>query len=37
MSAWPFGWLFLAATGIGLIAFGGYAFTEARYRRIQLG
>jgi hypothetical protein len=37
MSGWPFGWLFLAATGIGLIAFGAYAFTEARYRRIQLG
>lgn len=36
LSAWPYGWLFLAATGLGLIAFGAYAFTEARYRRIQL-
>lgn len=36
MAAWPYGWLFLAATGIGLIAFGVYAFTEARYRRIRV-
>ena len=33
MAGWPYGWLFLAATGIGLIAFGVYAFAEARYRR----
>ncbi|KAB0680301.1 DUF1206 domain-containing protein [Aureimonas leprariae] len=36
MSGWRFGWAFLAATGLGLIAFGIYAFAEARYRRIEV-
>lgn len=36
MSAWRWGWLALAVTGFGLMAFGAYAFVEARYRRIDL-
>lgn len=36
MSRWSFGWVFLAATGLGLIAFGAYSFAEARYRRIEV-
>jgi hypothetical protein len=36
MSGWRLGWVFLAATGLGLIAFGAYAFAEARYRRIEV-
>ncbi|GGD91963.1 membrane protein [Aureimonas endophytica] len=36
MANWRFGWLALAATGLGLVAFGVYAFVEARYRRIDL-
>lgn len=36
MSGWTFGWLLLAITGVGLIAFGIYGFAEAVYRRIEI-
>ena len=36
ISGWSFGWLFLSATGLGLIAFGVYSITEAAYRRINM-
>ena len=36
MADWRFGWAFLAATGLGLIAFGIYALAQARYRRIDV-
>ena len=36
MADWRFGWAFLAATGLGLIAFGVYALAQARYRRIEI-
>ena len=36
MSGWSFGWLLLAITGVGLIAFGIYGFAEAAYRRIEI-
>lgn len=36
MAGWSFGWAFLAATGLGLFAFGIYALAQARYRRIHL-
>jgi hypothetical protein len=36
MAEWRFGWAFLAATGLGLIAFGIYALAQARYRRIDV-
>jgi hypothetical protein len=36
MADWRFGWVYLAATGLGLIAFGIYAFAQARYRRIEV-
>lgn len=36
MSRWNFGWAFLAGTGLGLIAFGIYALTEAKYRHIRV-
>lgn len=36
MASWRLGWLALATTGLGLVAFGFYAFVEARYRRIEL-
>lgn len=36
MAEWRFGWAFLAATGLGLIAFGIYALAQARYRRIEV-
>ena len=35
MVGWSFGWAFLAATGLGLAAFGVYALAQARYRRIN--
>ncbi len=36
MAGWRFGWLALAVTGAGLVAFGLYAFVEAGYRRIDV-
>tara|TARA_R110002020_G_scaffold27482_2_gene88535 strand:- start:305 stop:1144 length:840 start_codon:yes stop_codon:yes gene_type:complete len=36
ISSWSYGWLLLALTGLGLIAFGISAFTEGAYRRIIL-
>ena len=36
MSGWSFGWLLLAITGVGVIAFGIYGFAEAAYRRIEI-
>lgn len=36
MGDWQFGWAFLAATGLGLMAFGVYALAQARYRRIEV-
>lgn len=35
MAGWSYGWAFLAATGLGLAAFGLYALAQARYRRIN--
>jgi hypothetical protein len=35
MAGWSYGWVFLAATGLGLVAFGLYALAQARYRRIN--
>lgn len=32
----PFGWLLLTVTGLGLVAFALYSFTEAVYRRINV-
>ncbi|MEF2073557.1 DUF1206 domain-containing protein [Consotaella aegiceratis] len=36
MDSWPFGWLLLSLTGLGLIAFGLYGITEAFFRRVEL-
>lgn len=36
MAGWSYGWVLLSATGLGLIAFGIYAFAEAAYRRINV-
>lgn len=36
MSNWTFGWVLLAITGVGLVAFGIYGFAEAVYRRIEI-
>ncbi|RZL46782.1 MAG: DUF1206 domain-containing protein, partial [Variovorax sp.] len=36
MADWRYGWAFLAATGLGLMAFGVYALAQARYRRIEV-
>lgn len=35
IGSWPYGWLLLSATGLGLIAFGGYALILAFYGRIR--
>lgn len=36
IAGWSFGWVLLSLTGLGLIAFGIYALTEAAYRRINV-
>lgn len=35
IGSWPFGWLLLSLTGLGLVAFGGYALILARYGHIR--
>ncbi|BDA85523.1 membrane protein [Aureimonas sp. SA4125] len=35
LAGWSYGWVYLAATGLGLAAFGLYALAQARYRRIN--
>ena len=35
IGSWPYGWLLLSATGLGLVAFGAYALLLARYGRIR--
>ena len=35
IGSWPYGWLLLSATGLGLVAFGAYALILARYGHIR--